>query len=76
MSYAVIERKLHALPEKYLEQVSMFLDLLLSLSPKSENEEPVHKSSGHPILGLAKGEFRYPDDINLGDDEVAEMFGV
>jgi hypothetical protein len=31
---------------------------------------------GRPILGLAKGKWKYPDDINLHDDEIAEVFGV
>jgi hypothetical protein len=76
MSYSAVEEKLHAIPEQYLEQVSMFLDLLLNLAPKSEDVQQEHKPSGHPIPGLAKGEFLYPDDINLYDDEIAEMFGV
>lgn len=50
MPIAVLERKLHAVPEQYFEQVSAFLDLLLSLPNQTEQ-----KSSGHPILGLAKG---------------------
>lgn len=76
MPYAVLEKKLQAVPEQYFEQVSAFLDLLLTLPKKTIAEPTERKPSGHPIMGLAKGEFRYPDDINLYDDEVAEMFGV
>lgn len=75
MPIAVLERKLQAVPEQYFEQVSAFLDLLLSL-PKQPEQKTERKPSGHPILGLAKGKFRYPDDINLYDDEIAEMFGA
>lgn len=77
MPYAVLEKKLKAVPEQYLDQVSSFLDLLLSL-PKTSSEGKTGKKipDGHPIPGLAAGEFKYPDDINLGDDEIAEMFGV
>lgn len=77
MPYAVLEKKLQAVPEQYLEQVSSFLDLLLSLPKTSPNGKAVKKiPDGHPIPGLAKGKFKYPDDINLYDDEIAEMFGV
>ncbi len=30
---------------------------------------------GKPRIGTAKGKIRYPDDIHLYDDEVAELFG-
>ena len=75
MPYAVLEKKLMSVPEQYFEQVSSFLDIILSLS--QPEEVPLKtKASGHPIFGLAEGEFRYPEDINLHDDEVADLFGV
>ncbi len=73
MTYSVLEKKLHNVPEQYFSQVSAFLDIILALSndsaTKKENKE-------RPILGLAKGKWRYPDDINLHDDEIADAFGV
>lgn len=30
---------------------------------------------GLPIIGLAKGKWKYPDDINLHDDKIADAFG-
>ena len=77
MSYTVLEKKLKSVPEQYFEQVSSFLDLILSLPTKYVNADIVKKIPyGHPVPGLAKGEFKYPDNINLYDDEIAEMFGV
>ncbi|MBO4321129.1 MAG: DUF2281 domain-containing protein [Treponema sp.] len=75
MPYTVLEKKLQAIPEQYFEQVSSFLDLILSLPVKKTNKEKV-SSLRHPTPGLAKDEFKYPDNINLYDDEVANMFGV
>ena len=75
MPIAVLERKLQAVPEQYFEQVSAFLDLLLSL-PNQPEQKTERKPSGHPILGFAKEKFRYPDDINLYDDEIEEIFGA
>lgn len=76
MPYEVLEKKLKIVPEQYFEQVSSFLDLLLTLPKSAPAESTERKPSGHPISGLAKGKFKYPDDINLYDDEIAEMFGL
>lgn len=74
MPYTVLEEKLRAVPGQYFEQVSSFLDIILSLPTK--DADMLKKSpSGHPIPGLAKGEFKYPDNINLYDNEIADMFG-
>ena len=75
MPYAVLEKKLQAVPEQYFEQVSSFLDMILTL-PTNKDGGGAILPSGHPIFGLAEGEFRYPEDINLHDDEVADLFGV
>ena len=75
MPYAVLEKKLQAVPEQYFDQVASFLDIILSL-PVDNAGNSKAKPSGHPVFGLAEGEFRYPDDINLYDAEVASLFGV
>ena len=75
MPIEVLERKLQVVPEQYFKQASAFLDLLLSL-PTQPEQKTERKPSCHPILGLAKGKFRYPDDINLYDDEIEEIFGA
>lgn len=75
MSYAALEKKLQSVPEQYFEQVSSFLDIILKLSHNDNHSDKNH-SSGHPTPGLAKGEFKYPDNINLYDDEIADIFGV
>lgn len=74
MPYSALENKLKSIPEQYFEQVSSFLNLILSLSNNITSIKTV--SARHPIPGLAKGEFKYPDNINLYDDEIADMFGV
>ena len=74
MSYEAVAMKLRSVPEQYLEQISFIIDSFLRL--KQNDEQSVSQPSGHPIFGLAKGEFRYPDNINLGDDEISEMFEV
>lgn len=39
MPYAVLERKLQAVPEQYFDQVSSFLDIILSLPTKTLSSE-------------------------------------
>lgn len=49
------------------------LSIINSLSAsllKNETERPKRS------FGMAKGELRYPDDIDFCNDEIAEMFGV
>lgn len=75
MSYAALGKKLQSVPEQYFEQVSSFLDIILNLSHNDNHSDKKHLS-GHPVPGLAKGEFKYPDNINLYDDEIADIFGV
>lgn len=71
MSYVALEEKLKLIPEEYFPQIDGFLDLIISLSGVHSSQAP-----GHPILGVAKGQFKYPDNINLYDEEIAEMFGI
>lgn len=47
--------------------------IILTLSKDSTVKK---ENKGRPILGLAKGKWKYPDDINLHDDEIADAFGV
>jgi hypothetical protein len=42
----------------------------------SKDSTAKKENKGRPILGLAKGKWKYPDDINLHDDEIADAFGV
>ena len=74
MPYSQLEEKLKAVPEQFFSQVSSFLDIILSLS--NTVKEQKSQNAGHPIPGLAKGKFKYPDNINLYDDEIATAFGV
>ena len=74
MTYSVLEKKLHAIPEQYFEQISLFLDSLMNVTATSNSGGCLKGTAGHPIPGLAKGEFQYPENINLGDDEIAQMF--
>ena len=73
MTYSLLEKKLHAIPEQYFEQISLFLDSLMNVTTTRSNGGHL-MGSGHPIPGLAKGEYQYPENINLGDDEIAQMF--
>ena len=73
MSYSTLEEKLQAVPERFFSQVSSFLDIILSLSNNSV-EESNTLALGHSIPGLLKGKFKYPDDINLYDEEIANTF--
>ncbi|MDE7227713.1 MAG: hypothetical protein K2N31_05300 [Treponemataceae bacterium] len=52
------------------------LGIINSLSAsllKIETERPKRPLRS---FGMAKGELRYPDDIDFCNDEIAEMFGV
>lgn len=73
MTYSVLEKKLHAIPEQYFEQISLFLDSLMNVTTTRSNGGRL-MGNGHPVPGLAKGEYQYPENINLGDDEIAQMF--
>lgn len=71
MSYSVLEKQIQALPEKYLEDVSEYVQLLLYKVAALKKEKGT--SSGLK-LGLAEGMFNYPDDIHAGDDIIADAF--
>jgi len=73
MNYSILEKKLHDVPEQYFSQVSAFLDIILNLSDNAiAKKEPKRL----PIIGLAKGKWKYPENINLYDDEIADSFIV
>ncbi|MBP5668480.1 MAG: hypothetical protein J6X32_10070 [Salinivirgaceae bacterium] len=74
MTYSALEKKLHTIPEEYFEQISLFLDSLISVTATQGNGGPLKGTAGHPIPGLAKGKYQYPENINLGDEEIAQMF--
>lgn len=59
-------------------QVADKITLLGILANQIQQEKVNQKdeNSGHPKFGLAKGNFSYPQDIHLYDDEVAKLFGV
>ena len=37
---------------------------------------PISNENEHKRIGIAKGEFIVPDDIDECNDEIAKMFGV
>ena len=56
MNYSILEKKLHDVPEQYFSQVSAFLDIILNLSDNAiAKKEPKRL----PIIGLAKGKWKY-----------------
>ena len=71
MPYEVLEQKLHAVPERYFDQVASFLDIILNIVGSSIVAD---KCEPHIKLGLGKGKFSVPDDIHFGDDEIAADF--
>lgn len=72
MSYEVLEKQLQALPTEYLEDVSEYVQLLLYKIAALKNQNGT-TSSGLK-LGLAEGQFNYPDDIHAGDEIIADAF--
>ena len=52
------------------------LSIINSLSASLLENETEHPKRPFRSFGMAKGELRYPDDIDFCNDEIAEMFGV
>lgn len=71
MSYTVLEKELKALPEEYLEYVAEYVEFL-KYRISFLNQNKISKKV--PVIGLAKGKFSVPDDINLYDDEITNIF--
>lgn len=75
MSYEVLEREIKTLPVEYLDSISEYVALLkykvtfLNQNKQQDSQKKV------PILGLAEGKYKIPDDINAFDDEISGMFG-
>lgn len=69
MSIELLQEKVKAIPAKYLEEVSDFIDFILQKSLSSSVTRNVKK------FGVAKGKFSISDNIDSCNDEIAEMFG-
>ena len=72
MSLDALQRKLNSFPEEYFEEINAFFDLLsykvtAISSGKQKNVQKV-------TPGLAAGKWKYPNDINAYDNEVADIF--
>lgn len=52
------------------------LGIINSLSASLLESEAEKPKRPRRSFGMAKGELRYPDDIDFCNDEIAEMFGV
>ena len=71
MSYASVINKIKMLPDDSLNEAENYIEFLLyKLKNNSENK------SGKVKLGIAKGQFHIPDNIDIVNDEVAKLFGV
>ena len=72
MSYAVLEKQIQALPEEYLEEVSNYVQKLLTKIASLKNENTTTLSGLK--LGLAEGQYNWPDDIHAGEEIIADAF--
>lgn len=52
------------------------LGIINSLSASLLEAEAARPKRPSRSFGMAKGELRYPDDIDFCNDEIARMFGV
>lgn len=52
------------------------LGIINSLSASLLEAEAERPKRPPRSFGMAKGELRYPDDIDFCNDEIAQMFGV
>ena len=70
MSYASVIDKIKMLPEESLNDAENYIEFLLyKLKNKQDNSRRVK-------LGIAKGQFHIPDNIDTINDEIAKMFGI
>ena len=72
MPYEVLEQKIKTVPPEYVSEVADFIDFIVTKAVKTSPKKPKKRLP----FGAAKGKFRYPDDIDFCNDEIAEMFGV
>ncbi|MCQ2105071.1 MAG: hypothetical protein MJZ26_04685 [Fibrobacter sp.] len=70
MPFELLEEKIRTIPAEYEQEIEAFLDSILLRIAQNE------KASSKRKFGMAKGELRYPDNIDSCNDEIAEMFGV
>lgn len=69
MPLAILEQKLKEFPEEYFDEINAFFDLL------SYKVAVLTKKEKQTITpGLAQGKWKYPQNINAFDDDVAEEF--
>ena len=68
MPIELLER-IKNLPEGYEQEIVDFLESILLKAAQD------HRASSSRRIGIAKGELKYPDDIDFCNDEIAELFG-
>lgn len=68
MPIELLER-IKTLPEGYEQEIVDFLESILLKAAQD------HRASSSRRIGIAKGELKYPDDIDFCNDEIAELFG-
>ena len=72
MSYTSVINKIKMLPdEESLNDAENYIEYLLY---KLKNNPKVN--SNKVKLGIAKGQFHIPDNIDTINDEIAKMFGL
>ena len=67
MSYASVIDKIKLLPDDSLNDAENYIEYLLYKLKNKPNKVK---------LGIAKGQFQIPDNIDTVNDEIAKMFGV
>ena len=70
MSYASVIDKIKMLPDESLNDAENYIEFLLYKLRNKQNDTSKVK------LGIAKGQFHIPDNIDTINDEIAKMFGV
>jgi hypothetical protein len=71
MSYASVIDKLKMLPDDSLNDAENYIEFLL-YKLKNKTKSTTQKVK----LGIAKGQFHIPDNIDTVNDEIAKMFGI
>ena len=71
MPYALVEKEYNTLTADQQQIIYSIITSFIRMNAKTHIQKP----SGHAKFGVALGKYHYPDDINLYDDEIAELFG-
>ena len=71
MPYALVEKEYNTLTADQQKIIYSIITSFMKLNVQAHTQKP----SGHAKFGVALGQYKYPDDINLYDDEIAELFG-